>query len=103
VGARGTPRRRRLFDAPSPKKQTDFVYAGNKVSTLPGISDDVLARANLTPRQLDAVRLYAGDAGYKRVAAALDISRDGARHLVKTGLRKLERAMRSEPVKITHR
>ena len=73
------------------------------MSMLPGISDDVLERAGLTQKQLDAVRLYAGDAGYKRVAMAMDVSRDAARHHITAGLRKLEKAMRAEPVKITHR
>jgi DNA-binding CsgD family transcriptional regulator len=73
------------------------------VSTLPGVSDEILAKAALTPRQLEAVRLYAGDAGYRRVAAAMDLSRDAARYHITTGLRKLERALRDEPVKITRR
>jgi hypothetical protein len=72
------------------------------MASLPGVSDEVLARAALTQKQLTALRLYNPPArGYRSVALALDISRDGARYHVQTGLRKLEKAMRAEPVTVT--
>jgi hypothetical protein len=53
----------------------------------------VLERAGLTAKQLDALKLYAGQRGYKSIALALDISRDAARDRIRGGLRALELAM----------
>ena len=54
-------------------------------------------KAGLTERQKQALEFYDGkNYGYKYVARELDISRDGARHLVKEGLRKIEKTLRLE-------
>ena len=71
------------------------------MSRLPGVPDRVLARANLTDRQLQALQLYSGRAGYRSVGRALDISRDGARALIQAGLYKLRLASEAEPVSVT--
>jgi transcriptional regulator len=55
----------------------------------------LIAKAKLTPRQVQALEFYDGkNYGYRSVARELDTSRDNARYLVREGLRKIEKALR---------
>jgi DNA-directed RNA polymerase specialized sigma24 family protein len=60
------------------------------------LSPELLLRAGVTRKELEALLLYdPGKAGYKRVAEALDIAPETARDRIRRGIRKLERATRS--------
>jgi DNA-binding CsgD family transcriptional regulator len=55
---------------------------------------DSIARL-VTDKELDALKLSLDGAGYKRIAAALDISPDTARDRVQRARRKLDQIRRS--------
>lgn len=46
-------------------------------------------RENCTPDEVQALKLYAGGMGYRRIASALGISRDTARNRVQRGIHKM--------------
>lgn len=57
---------------------------------------DLIEKAGLTDRQVQALEFYDGrNYGYRAVARELDISREAARDLVRAGLRKVEKATRA--------
>jgi predicted DNA-binding protein (UPF0251 family) len=90
VGGGGHPCPERLF--PLVVGQNEKVLSS--LAMLPGFSDEVVERARLTRKELEALRLYAGGAGYRSVALALDLSRSAVRDRISSGSRKLERALR---------
>lgn len=59
------------------------------------LDPDLIEQAGLTSRQVQALEFYDGrDFGYRAVARELDISREAARDLVRSGLRKIEKLTR---------
>jgi len=63
------------------------------------LDPEIVKRAGLTAKQLEALELYdPGNFGYRSVAMALDISMGAAHDRIREGIRKLEKAMR-EPDK----
>lgn len=63
--------------------------------TLFRLDPELVKRSGLTDRQRQALEFYDGrNFGYRAVARELDISFESARGLVRSGLRKIEKATR---------
>lgn len=60
------------------------------------LDPELVERAQLTERQRQALEFYDGrNYGYRAVAREMDISFEGARGLVRAGLRKIEKVTRA--------
>lgn len=59
------------------------------------LDPDLVTKADLTPKEVEALEIYDGNNyGRRAVARTLDISESAARDRIRSGLRKIEKATR---------